>query len=445
MVRKNFKATVIGMLSCSISLSQPFFPLGSGVNHPVLSLYADTTTNYLFAGGELTQANGINCKYIASWNGTAWDSTNNQLLSQVRSIEKFNNEIYIGGLIGWYDTIGNIIAPFVAKWDSSVNEWVNFGANANTITRKLLAYNNQLYVLGDFDTIGGIYANLVSRYDGTNWYAYPPLDTNWGFILDGIFYNGDLYVGGNFDSQVASNMEDIAKWDGTQWLPVSNGLSGFNTNARAFAVYQGKLIVAGYFNTAWGDPGNNIAAWDGTSWSQLGNGTDGEIRSLIVFNNELWAGGGFTSAGGISASCIAKWNGIQWANVGINLGNVVTSFAVLGNDLYIGGGFVTILNGDTAKFIMRYNYLTGFHSLEPEENEIKVYPNPAHDIITITFPPGFTAAQLILYDAMGRVSIKMQDISIKTEINIKHLPQGIYFYEVRNSKGEAVYGKIVKQ
>lgn len=94
----------------------------------------------------------------------------------------------------------------------------------------------------------------------------------------------------------------------------------------------------------------------------------------------------------------------------------------------------------------KYGYNTvSVNELTIQNNLITVYPNPAQDIINITSSQNFSASQFLLYDAMGRISIRKQVSSIKTEINVKHLLQGIYFYEVRDIEGKAVYGKIVKQ
>lgn len=89
--------------------------------------------------------------------------------------------------------------------------------------------------------------------------------------------------------------------------------------------------------------------------------------------------------------------------------------------------------------------ITGILNNQMQNFNFQVSPNPTNDILNITSPPNFTTALFILYDAMGRISIKPQDIRHKTQVNIAHLQQGIYFYEVKDKEGNAVYGKVVKQ
>lgn len=431
--------------------AQSFYPVGGGTNFPVECLFSDTVNHNLYAGGHFWQAGSIPCNLVAKWNGLAWDSLKNDLSGGARSINIFNDSLYVGGGFSSFDTTTGQFEPLsgLIKWDSANKEWLAFPASGlYGNVEKILNYNSSLYVMGNFDSISGFYSSKIAKYDGTNWVGFPPLDVNGGgwSILDGIFYNGDLYVGGNFESQVAPHMLDIAKWNGSQWLPVGNGLSGAITIARTFAIFQGKLIVGGYFNTAWGDPGNNIAAWDGTSWSQLGIGTDNEVRSLAVYNNELWVGGLFSNAGGLSVTSLAKWDGTNWHSVGVTMNNVVNSMAVLGNDLYIGGAF-NIVNGDTINYIMRYNYLTGFESLRPNERNIEISPNPFNNTSTISISHQFSFSDLTfkIFSIDGKLLKQFPITSTKTIYQRNGLADGIYFYQLTNAGVLKANGKFVVQ
>lgn len=444
--KKIIKVALIAILNLNFAQAQPFFPVGGGTDNAILSLFADATTSILYAGGQFSQAGNIQSLCIAKWNGIDWDSTRNQFvnpgLSQIRSIAKFNNEIYIAGPFGMYDTAGNLTGD-IAKWDTIINAWVNFGANVNGSDENIYVYNNDLYITGKFDSIGGIYSEKIVRYDGINFYAFPPLDTlNGGWaITDVIFYNTDLYVGGNFNGTAGPNMKDLAKWDGSQWLPVANGLSGGFTWVNDFTIYQGKLIVAGYFSTASGDPGNSIAAWDGTQWTQLGAvQITGQVWDVEVYNGELWAGGGFViDIGGNTISYLAKWNGTQWDSLGITLNNAVTSMAVLGNDLFIGGAFWT-MNGDTVNRIIRYNPLTGFESLEPEDNKIEIYPNPTSATLNIKNLNSHKIKNIYIFNSLGE---KVKTFKAANTIFIGDLPKGLYLVQIRNDKGIVHTQRIV--
>ncbi len=444
--RKLIKAVSVLMLYVNITQAQPFFTVDGGIKpNAVLSLYADTANNILYAGGAFSLAGNIKAHCIATWDGNNWDSTRNQILyppgDQIRGIEKFNNEIYVSGLFGFFDTSGNLAGSSIAKWDSLADAWVNFGANPYGTVHGLYSYNNYLYLLGDFDSIGGIYSSKIASYDGTNWYAFPLVNASggWGVIADAIFYNGNLYAGGNFGGGGAAPINDLAMFDGIQWLPVGSGLSGGFTWVNDFTIYQGKLIVAGLFSTASGDPGNSIAAWDGITWSQLGAGvTTGQVLDVEVYNGELWALGCFNT---LPCSYLAKWNGIQWDTLGIILDNAPHAMTVLGNDLYIAGNFWT-MNGDTVNRIIRYNYLTGFEELGAKNNELEIFPNPTSGTLNIKNFNSLKLKNIFVYNTLGE---KVKSFKAEKSIFIGDLPKGLYLVQMRNELGIMYTQKIILQ
>jgi hypothetical protein len=76
---------------------------------------------------------------------------------------------------------------------------------------------------------------------------------------------------------------------------------------------------------------------------------------------------------------------------------------------------------------------------------VQVYPNPAHDYITISNPQFLQAWVLELYDARGRIVINLKATGAFRSIDVHALSAGIYFYRVTNKDGEVGKGKIVKQ
>jgi hypothetical protein len=70
---------------------------------------------------------------------------------------------------------------------------------------------------------------------------------------------------------------------------------------------------------------------------------------------------------------------------------------------------------------------------EPEQGQVKVYPNPANEQLIIE-----TARQtdFILYDIMGRQVKKELLQTNKTIIDVSALPEGLYVYRIGNSAGK---------
>jgi len=87
---------------------------------------------------------------------------------------------------------------------------------------------------------------------------------------------------------------------------------------------------------------------------------------------------------------------------------------------------------------------TGMNENINQNNSVSVYPNPAHDIININSKPNFIATEMDLFDAAGR-NIIHKNIHKTASVSIHELIPGIYFYEVKDTKGKNARGKLIKQ
>ena len=80
---------------------------------------------------------------------------------------------------------------------------------------------------------------------------------------------------------------------------------------------------------------------------------------------------------------------------------------------------------------------------EPDIESVKVYPNPASDLLTVEI---LSDASLTLRNTLGQEILqKAIPQSGKTQINIANIPEGIYFYEILHEKKEVYYGKVIIQ
>jgi len=79
--------------------------------------------------------------------------------------------------------------------------------------------------------------------------------------------------------------------------------------------------------------------------------------------------------------------------------------------------------------------------------EIKVFPNPANEVLSILNGSNLEGLKIEMYDAMGRLVLtdnKALANTIESTISIAHLETGAYTMKVRNNDGEKVF-KIIKQ
>jgi hypothetical protein len=235
-------------------------------DYSVRVMYTDTVDNYLYAAGMFHQADGKQCKGIARWNGTQWDSLGagidglnpNVFPGNTLAMTRYNNELYVGGAFG---SAGNVPTGCLAKWNGS--SWDSllvrpFPPTAVVSVSSLAAINGKLYIGGSFHTVANITCHYIAQWDGTNWSSLNfPNQQYVSFIGAITEYNGDLYVAGAFCNAIDDTISNILKWDGVSWHSVGGGVKGGWTEIGSMAVYNGELYVAGAFFQADGNKSDN--------------------------------------------------------------------------------------------------------------------------------------------------------------------------------------------
>jgi hypothetical protein len=70
-----------------------------------------------------------------------------------------------------------------------------------------------------------------------------------------------------------------------------------------------------------------------------------------------------------------------------------------------------------------------------------VYPNPASERIIVKTQQN--ASRFILYDVLGKIALeKIIDIE-SNQIDVSNLSPGIYYYNLYNTDGETLTGKVI--
>lgn len=269
----------------------------------------------LYVGGQFTKVNSIqdiNAKYVARWNGSSWSalSTASTLL-----------------------TGGSSVPPYVQALGAAVNA---DGINGT----------NVLYIGGAFTTVG---SNSSLRA------------AQWKWTADAAA--GSLQPLGNHVSPTQG-------WGvGYSSIDSSGQPSGVVNKITASAANNGEVYMAGAFKATSGSSGNNlwrgsIDLWKPDQFTNLGGDCDGVYStssSVVgtlydVFNvgNELYVAGSFSQ---IASNCllgypntsnayhVAYFNGSSWSRMGTSSSNNGFSAAAKaivkhGNYFYAGGDFV---------------------------------------------------------------------------------------------------------
>lgn len=427
------------LFTIHLSFSQSWQPLAGGITTygAGLAVYKGS----LYVGGTFDSANGQPVHFIASWNGSQWDTLGRGIRAWPGGGAipyAYDSLLFVSGE---YDSAGNLPAKSVAQWDGS--KWDTLGpgidARNGVLVRNLTYYNKDLYAVGDiFYTGDSLKVNNIVRWNGAKWDSVGSGTNNTTWCL--AVYKNKLYVGGFFTSAGGISAHYIASWDGTKWDSVGGGANG---GIYTLTVYNGRLYAGGFFSSAGGIKANNIASWDGSKWDSVGGGVNSLVYSLISYNGNLYAGGEFDSAGGKPAMQIAKWDGNNWYPVGKGLdsdaiGYGVMALGVYDSTLYACGDFTrsgsTIVNNiaswrDSA-------IITSNETVIPPAGSVQVYPNPVNTLLNVVVPlqKGQTV-NICLYNSLGEV-VRCETLSTShSTINTSNLAVGLYYYRITDANG----------
>ncbi|NPA67002.1 MAG: T9SS type A sorting domain-containing protein, partial [Chlorobi bacterium] len=97
-------------------------------------------------------------------------------------------------------------------------------------------------------------------------------------------------------------------------------------------------------------------------------------------------------------------------------------------------------NQTQCSFTVTVNEYTGINNLT--NNEVKIYPNPAGDYLFVE--TGFNNAEIKISDISGRILFETKTNERITKIDFNNYPKGIYFFEIKNGKGN-LFKKVIKK
>jgi hypothetical protein len=264
---------------------------------------------------------------------------------------------------------------------------------------------------------------------------------------------GNIYATGGFTNSVGNYY--VAKWDGAVWTEVGglNTLAANNWIASIYCDSNNNLIAGGCFTNA--DGNYFVAKWDGVNWLQ-----EVELASVIqdggnagIFDfcsddaGNLYIGGALFSKISLEP-VVLKWNGnsLQELSGGpASHAAFVSMCTDLAGNLYAAG---TYKNGLEANFIAMYpnaKYV-GINEQQAENNNIKIFPNPALDKITVQLKGVAKNAQAFIRikDVLGKVLYEGNFVQRGSVIDVSGFPPGLYLVSV-TANGRSTTGKIVME
>ena len=126
-----------------------------------------------------------------------------------------------------------------------------------------------------------------------------------------------------------------------------------------------------------------------------------------------------------------------------NLNRTPLCFIKENNTLYT-GGMHTAISGRVHAFLNAINlqYTPGLMEQELQAGS-RIYPNPASHTVTLSLSSAQDDAEWSLSDLSGKLLMSGVITSTLTEVNIEHLPNGVYFVRVSGSFGSMHHKLLV--
>ena len=85
---------------------------------------------------------------------------------------------------------------------------------------------------------------------------------------------------------------------------------------------------------------------------------------------------------------------------------------------------------------------TGVNDYEARQNQLTVYPNPATDHITVSFP-GLQNGNLFIYNIVGEQIMSRELATESSRISVANLSKGIYMVRVTDDNGIVGTKKLI--
>lgn len=406
-------------------------------------------------------------------------------------VDAGDEKLFVGGTFTQVD--GTIAANNIAyvTYDNGNYTWHGVGTGVNGPVKAIAEFDKNVFVAGSFTDAGGKAVNNIAYWDGTTWHSAGCIS---GTVNDLVVYKDELYAVGDFDVCASAADINFAKWSGTAWLPI-NGVSGHVNAAHAMSDH---IILGGKFS--YSSKNENIIKWDETNgFTTYTASIDNEVNDIHDFKNALYVG----MSGDVDTTVVVRklntgtsnWDALKQPPLrGTNQVSVNTFCAVDGKlfaagDLsyapLIGIGVSNCLEvGDTmlsvgksfgvdsaiysmanfkGKFVAGGKFKKGYSGYFPvdinsiaaqgsglsvetintNEFEFNIYPNPLKKNSQLTVENDFNATQLTVMDMQGRVVAQYPlRPQARQQVDLKELPAAVYVAELSNDAGQHAVQRV---
>lgn len=270
----------------------------------------------------------------------------------------------------------------------------------------------------------------ILSYDDKNWKTFKTSD---GLVDNNIY---DIAIDSNGNKWIATP-KGISMFDGSKWITYNSSNSGLVSNSV-------NSIALDKQGNKWFGTTEGIFKFDGKNWTSFKGASGINFNNVrdIKFDNKgiMW----FISLD-YSYSWshnITKFDGINWTNYNKikddGIPDAIHSLAIdtEGNKWF----------GTSEGILVYHDLSTGIFDPINAQTTFNIYPNPTRDFINLDLKQSFDKSAIFsIYDIHGKLIITTLIANMKTQIDLKAIPSGMYFCQLRIDGLKLETIKIVKK
>ncbi len=434
--------------------------VGSAVS--TISVLTSPTINAVASSvSNLCSGNSTNLS-VSGWSGPAltsytWSTGSNAsnitvspTVTTTYSITVTNNLGCASNPFAYTQTVNNCVTGSAFNFDG-VDDYINTGTsinNALTATNKLTV---EAWIRATSNQAGIIVSNLHTGANAGGQFQLrtQPSGTNkvyFDFYIDNSA--GTTMLGMSAGSANPFNINEwhhiAATWDGTVRATYIDGVLSNSSSTGSLAQFQSctnNLLIGARTNTFaamfHGDI-DDVRIWNRALCAdEINHVKDGELPAgyysdLIAyykFNQGVVGGNNYATNSSITNAASASHTGLI----------MNTPLTGPGSNFVSGNAAI---NGSTvsASFTSTCQVASSVLDIKAESG-FDVYPNPAHDFITVELsaaPNGSDHPTICIINALGEIVVTTQAFSTTITLDTEHLTSGIYFIKVEHEQGSAI-------
>lgn len=268
----------------------------------------------------------------------------------------------------------------------------------------------------------------ISRYDSTGWTTYSATATS-GLSQEvsaiAVEDSANLWIGHESDG--------IAHFNNGNWTTYTTANSGLPSNE----ISHIQIDTAG---NKWVATPDGLVKYDGSNWKHFTSANSGmpgvRVRDVTVdAENNIW----------IAASSrygLVKYDGSSWSRYHVSNSGIsddwLTNVELSGGDVYMGSIFGGIS-------VFRNQYSLSAPSPELKADGLKVYPNPAKDLLHVDVTD--VMAQPLHYELINTTGklVKSGEIAAREErsISVKSVKAGVYMLRIKDKSQTSIQKVII--